>query len=194
MSIGRVTEFIVVRRPIEIDAEVEPRTVCIRLLVRAQKAPEIRGSRPKMDIQPAGPPEVVLPLHEEQASITKQQFVTGRVRVSRVTHERGQFLNEALVLEQIEIDRTPIGKPIEAMPPIRQEGDVIVIPIVEEILVVERRLVLQEEVRVRRVRTSKNHGERVVLRRQEAVVSRDLLEHPAAAGAADQSFNTNQAG
>lgn len=147
-----------------------------------------------MHIQPAGPPEVVLPLHEEQASITKQQFVTGRVRVSRVTHERGQFLNEALVREQIEIDRTPIGKPIEAMPPIRQEEDVIVIPIVEEILVVERRLVLKEEIRVRRVRTSKNYGERVMLRRQEAVVSRDLLEQPAAAGAAEQSFNTNQAG
>jgi len=103
-------------------------------------------------------------------------------------------LNEALVREQIEIDRTAIDKPIEAMPPIRQEEDVIVIPIVEEILVVELRLVLKEEIRVRRVRTSKNYGERVTLRRQEAVVSRDLLEQPAAAGAAEQSFNTNQAG
>lgn len=146
-----------------------------------------------MRIESAGSPEVVLPLHEEQASITKQPIVTGRVRISRVTHEHGQLLNEALVREQIEINRTPIGQLIEAMPPIRQEGDVIVIPIVEEILVVERRLVLKEEVRVRRVRTSKNYGERVMLRRQEAVVSRDQFERPATADAAEQSFNRNQA-
>ena len=39
------------------------------------------------------------------------------------------------------------------MPTIREEGDTIVIPIVEEMLVIERRLLLKEEVRVRRVRS-----------------------------------------
>ena len=58
------------------------------------------------------------------------------------------------------------------MPEVRQEGDTTIIPIVEEILVVERRLVLKEEVHIRRVRTTEHHKEAVMLRYQEAVVTR----------------------
>jgi len=50
------------------------------------------------------------------------------------------------------------------VPPISQEGDTTIIPVVEEIVVVERRLVLKEEVRIRRVRTKEQHQETVVLR------------------------------
>ena len=58
------------------------------------------------------------------------------------------------------------------MPEARQEGDTTIIPIVEEVLVVERQLVLKEEVRIRRVRTTEHHKETVKLRYQEAVVTR----------------------
>jgi len=98
-----------------------------------------------------------------------------------VTHEREQQINELLASESIDISRTPIGRHIDAMPAVREEGDTIVIPVVEEVVVLERRLVLKEEVRVRRVRTTKTHQESVVLRHQEAVVTR-LSAEPATAG------------
>ena len=56
---------------------------------------------------------------------------------------------------------------------ISQEGDTTIIPVVEEIVVVERRLVLKEEVRIRRVSTTEQHQETVVLREQEAVITRE---------------------
>jgi stress response protein YsnF len=59
------------------------------------------------------------------------------------------------------------------VPPIRQEGDITIIPVVEEVVIVERRLVLKEEVRVRRLSTKEQHQETVVLRKQEAVVTRE---------------------
>ena len=59
------------------------------------------------------------------------------------------------------------------MPSISQEGDTTIIPVVEEIVVVERRLVLKEEIRVRRVSTKEQHQETVVLREQEAVTTRE---------------------
>jgi stress response protein YsnF len=62
------------------------------------------------------------------------------------------------------------------MPSVRQEGDVTIIPVVEEILVVERRLVLKEEVHIRRIKTTERHQEQIKLRRQEATVSRTPLE------------------
>jgi stress response protein YsnF len=43
---------------------------------------------------------------------------------------------------------------------------------VEEIVIVERRLLFKEEVHIRRVRQTAQHVETVALRRQEAVVTR----------------------
>jgi stress response protein YsnF len=61
---------------------------------------------------------------------------------------------------------------VDDVPPVRQEGDVTIVPVVEEILVVERRLVLKEEVRIRRVERSEKYQDEVTLHKQEAVVSR----------------------
>ena len=138
------------------------------------------------------PQEIVVPLSEEQASIAKRRIVTGRVQVSRVTCEHEQLLEETLAREQVEVERTPIGKVVEVPPSVREEGDTIIIPIVEEILVVERRLLLKEEVRVRRVRSRESHRERVMLRRQEAIITRDSVEPSLAGDASDETVNSTQ--
>jgi stress response protein YsnF len=65
---------------------------------------------------------------------------------------------------------------------VREEGDTIIIPIVEEVLTIERRLVLKEEVRIRRIRETERYQERVTLRKQQAVVNRLPVENSAAAG------------
>jgi len=35
--------------------------------------------------------------------------------------------------ERVEIDRVPIGCPVDAIPPVRQEGETTILPVVEEI-------------------------------------------------------------
>lgn len=136
--------------------------------------------------------DVVVPIYQEQASVSKRPIVTGRVKVSRVTHQSELLLTETLARQQVKIDRIPIGKLIDAVPKIREEGDVIIVPIVEEIPVVEHRLVLIEEVWVRRVRSKENHRERVMLRCQEAVVTRAPVEPPVASEAPEGIVNTNR--
>jgi uncharacterized protein (TIGR02271 family) len=123
--------------------------------------------------------ETVMPLLAEEIAVSKQVVETGRVQVARVTHEREQLIDELLAHDTVEIDRIPIGRPIDAMPAIRDEGDTIVIPIVEEMLVIERRLLLKEEVHVKRVRSTERHQESVTLRHHEAVVTRLPVEPPA---------------
>lgn len=138
-------------------------------------------------------PETVIPLHEEQASIAKRRVVTGRILVSTVTHEHQEVIDELLAHEHVEIERTPIGKRIEEAPAIREEGDTTIIPIVEEILVVERQLVLKEEIRIRRARSNENYRERVMLRRQEAIITRLPVEQPVAtAPSAATDVNANK--
>ena len=121
---------------------------------------------------------VVIPLHEEEVSVVKQQLLTGRVEVSTVTHQHEHLVDELLACESVEIERVPVGQTVTCVPEIREEGDTLIIPVVEEVLVVERRLLLKEEVRVRRVRTTRRHRERVQLRRQEALVKRQKRPTP----------------
>ena len=136
--------------------------------------------------------ETVLPLLAEELAVSKQVVETGRVRVARVTRRREQLINELLARETAEIERTPIGRQVDAMPAVREEGDSIVVPIVEEVLVVERRLFLKEEVRIRRVRSTERHQETVTLRHHEAVVTRLAVEAPAAGESPDSGEQVHQ--
>jgi uncharacterized protein (TIGR02271 family) len=118
------------------------------------------------------PHETVIPLFQEELSVSRQVVATGKVQVSRVTHSHEQLVDELLEREHVEVERVPIDRPIDHVPSVRDEGDCIVFPVVEEVLKVERILMLKEEVRVRRVKGTERYQERVTLRKQEAVVNR----------------------
>jgi stress response protein YsnF len=113
------------------------------------------------------------PLHVEEISVSRCEIKKANVQVALVTGTREQLIDEELTDVRVEIERFSIDQTVEAVPPIRQEGDITIIPVVEEVVIVERRLVLKEEVRVRRVSTKEQHQETVVLRQQEAVVTRE---------------------
>jgi uncharacterized protein (TIGR02271 family) len=113
-----------------------------------------------------------LTLLAEELSVGKESVETGRLRVSKQTHTREVAVEESLLRESAEIETIPIGRRIFEMPSVRQEGETIVVPIVEEILHTERRLILQEEVRITRRKTTEQIHDRVTLRYQEAVVTR----------------------
>jgi len=129
----------------------------------------------------SAPDSATLQLAAEALSVSKETAETGRVRVATRTREREALIDEDLARERVEIETVPIGSRIDAVPEIRQEGDTTIVPVVEEVLVVERRLVLKEEVHIRRVRTTERHKETVMLRYQEAVVTR----HPGETGKTD---------
>ena len=115
---------------------------------------------------------IVVPLLAEDVSIVKQEVVTGHLTVSTVSHQHEHLVDELLMRESVEIERVPVGQIVERAPQVREEGDTLIIPVMEEVLVVERRLILKEEVRVRRIRTAERHQERLQLRRQEAMITR----------------------
>jgi stress response protein YsnF len=114
-----------------------------------------------------------IPLHVEEISVSRRETKKANVQVALVTGTREQLVDEEMTHVRVEIERVPIDRTVEVAPPTRQEGDITIIPVVEEIVVVERRLILKEEVRVRRVSTKEQHQETVVLRQQEALVTRE---------------------
>ena len=125
------------------------------------------SSTPEHDCQDA-----VIPLYADTVSIARRKVEGDTIRVTVHTHTREQVIEQDRVQTHVEIERIPIGRMVDAAPPMRTEGDTIFIPVVEEIVVVERRLVLKEEIVLRRVRTTDRHRESVILREQEAVIER----------------------
>ena len=135
--------------------------------------PQEQGQTPDKPVEQANDKDqVVVPLHAEEVSVGKRRVVTGQVKVGTITRESEQLVEELLEHEHVEVERTAIGKQVDKAPPVREEGDTLIIPILEEIVVVERRLLLKEEVRVRRTREKQPYQERVVVRKQEAVITR----------------------
>ena len=105
--------------------------------------------------------------------VRKERVVTERVRLHKRVHEDEEVLDVPVRTEAIEVERVPVGRWIDAPVEVRREGDTTVYPVVEEVLVVEKRLRLVEEVRVTRRQATQHVQERVGLRREEIVVERD---------------------
>jgi uncharacterized protein (TIGR02271 family) len=120
--------------------------------------------------------EIAVPLRAEELVISRRRLEGEAVRVATLTREREQQIDEELRHDRVEITRVPIGRRVESAPPVREEGDVTIMPVLEEIVVVERRLILKEEIHIRQLRTTERHRETVVLREQDAVITRGEAE------------------
>jgi uncharacterized protein (TIGR02271 family) len=155
---------------------------------RVEETPAIQAPSATVESGPTGNKSVgnedadklVLPLHGEALTVTRRKVETGRVHISTVTTTHDALVDELLAREQVEIERIPVGRVVETPPTVRNEGYTTIIPVVEDVVFVEKRIFLKEEVHIRRVRRTEHHRETVVLREQEAVIKRS--EPPAPSG------------
>jgi len=125
--------------------------------------------------EPKGEEVTVLPIVEETLHVSKREVVTGRVRVRTVTDLSEERVRQELSGQHVEVERVPVDVLIErdaAPPEPRTEGDVTIVPILEEVLVVEKRLLLKEELRITCHRTTTVTEVAVPLRKQRAEIER----------------------
>jgi len=120
----------------------------------------------------AEPEFTVIPVIEESAVVTKRVVDRGGVRITKLVHEREETIDEPLWQERVTVERVQVNQPVAHAPTVRRDGDTLIIPILEEVVVVEKRLVLKEELRVTMQRVSRRQPQSVTLRREEVVVER----------------------
>src|SRR5918994_4514042 len=109
---------------------------------------------------------------EEEVRLDKRMVTTGKVRVRTIVDVETELAKATLDGETVEVTRVPIDRIVDQAPEIRTENDVTIIPILEEVLVVEKRLVLKEELHVHKRRTTEDVEAPVELRKQRVVVER----------------------
>lgn len=121
----------------------------------------------------------VLELAEEFLDVTTREQETGRVRVRVYTQERQEVVDEPLIREDITLKRVSVGRVVEQASGIRQEGETTIVPIYEEVLVVEKRLVLKEEIHLTRNRNTERSPQSITVRQEHAEIERSITQ-PAA--------------
>jgi uncharacterized protein (TIGR02271 family) len=127
---------------------------------------------PRKDVE-AGGGRIVIPVIAEQLAIEKRAVPRGIVRIHKRIESRDEVVEQPLLRQTVTVEHVPINKLVEGDPPApRQEGDWTVIPIVEEVLVVEKRLMLVEEVRIARQEITVQEPQTVTLRREVVEVER----------------------
>jgi len=114
--------------------------------------------------------ELTVPLVAETLDVDVQEQTTGRVRVSVRNEKIEQRIEETLSNVSARVERIPIGRELDAgeeIPGPRMEDGVSIVPVLEERLVIEKRLVLVEEVRIESVTETQSVSAPITLRRQQ---------------------------
>lgn len=120
---------------------------------------------------PESAPDAIL-LAEERIAVAKREVETGRVRVRTETDEKQALVRETLVREEARVERVAVGREVDTPPEPHWEGETLVIPLVEEVVVVSKRWRVTEELRIAKARVEEQVEAPVTVRSQRAVVER----------------------
>ena len=117
----------------------------------------------------------VLPIVEEELQVGKRRIESERIQVRTVTDYAEELVRRELTGEHLEVERVPIDLLIEPgldLPRVRTDGNVTIFPVLEEVVVLEKRLRLKEEVRITKRVTTETTETPITVRKQRAIVER----------------------
>lgn len=123
---------------------------------------------------------VTLPLITESLQVETLHVDRGGYRISKRVEARDVLVDELLRHETVDIERRPLNRVLEdgLVPEVRYEGDTMIVPVVKEIVVTEKRLVLFEEIRITRTSSMQRNSQTVALREEHVVIERLGAEKP----------------
>lgn len=115
---------------------------------------------------------------EEVAHIHKEVVERGTVRISKKVHEANETIKTSLNNEEVQVEKIPVNKYVDSYPEVRYEGETMIVPVIKEVAVVEKKLLLVEEVHIIR-RTITSQEEQILpLRHEEIIVERFNNDNP----------------
>ncbi|MGH2352472.1 MAG: YsnF/AvaK domain-containing protein [Chloroflexota bacterium] len=123
----------------------------VRLRVTRTQAQEMAVSIPTGEVLGrAGEHEIRVPVLEERLVPGKRAVDMGELRIHKYVDSVEETVRQPVTRDDLVVERVPVNRPLEAPVGSRMEGDWLVIPVMEEVLVIQKRLMLKEEVRIRK--------------------------------------------
>ena len=116
--------------------------------------------------------ETVIPVIAEQLETGVRKVDKGGVRVTKTVREHNELVDLPLANEEVDVRHIAKNEVVDGPLPVRNDGDTVVIPVVKEIVRVEKQWVLTEEVHVSKKHTEEHRQENVTLRHEEVRIER----------------------
>ena len=110
--------------------------------------------------------ELHLPIVEERLVPVKRVVDLGELRLHKSVEHVEDVVRQSVTRDDLVIERVPANRPLDAPLEPRIDGDWLVIPIMEEVLVVQKRLMLTEEVRIRKRQLTEEQEVRELVRHE----------------------------
>lgn len=131
-------------------------------------APEAKPVRPAVAAH--APPETVKEWHPAPDSAPRGADNSPEqvMQTMAENNEKPASFSDPLFTENVHVENVPVNRIVDGPVSVRQEGDVTIIPVVEEVITIQKRLLLREEVRITRRRSEIREPRRVVLGANEA--------------------------
>jgi uncharacterized protein (TIGR02271 family) len=123
-------------------------------------------------VRASTPQTQVVPVLSERAQVTRKRVQGGGVRIAKRVTERTEQIDAPAMHERVRVTRHRVGRPVDEPPQVRQEGDTTIVPVLEEVVVVTRQLILKEEIHITRTRETTQGSGRITLRTEHATVER----------------------
>lgn len=112
--------------------------------------------------------KMVIPIIEEQATIEKYIVPVGKVNITKRIEELEEIVDVPTYRGEVDVKRVPINLFVEEQPNIRHEGDTMIIPIVQEQVVMVKKIFLVEELHVQN-RVIETHQPQTVMLKKDVV-------------------------
>jgi len=117
-------------------------------------------------------PVTVIPVIAEEIEVGAQGVKTGSVRVHKRVRDRVEHIDMPVMHDTVDVRRVVVNRVVDSAPRVRREGDTIIVPVVEEEIVVTKRMILKEEYHLVHKRTQTRATRDVTVSREEATVER----------------------
>lgn len=116
-----------------------------------------------------------IPVIEEDLKIDIQSVETSKTRIYKQVHEENVTVDIPIVHEKIDVQRIAKNISVESVPEVRYEGDTMIIPVIKEEIVVQKKLVLVEEIHITKHKTEEHEPQQVKLRKEEIQINKTDL-------------------
>lgn len=116
--------------------------------------------------------DAVFQVIQEEAVVEKRVVETGKVIISKKISEHEEIVDIPLFQEKVDVERIPINQIVQERPAVRQDGEVMIIPVVQEQVFYQKRLVLIEELHVRKQVVQTHQPQKITLIKEDVEIKR----------------------
>ena len=143
----------------------------------ANPAESANNAQAQQNQTPAENGAIVIPVIHEEVTFDKKVVESGKVHITKRVTQHEELIDVPFVREEVSVERVPVNQVVGVAPQVRQEGDTMIIPVVEEQVFYQKRLVLVEELRVRKQVIEERNPQQVTLLKEEVEINRSTPQN-----------------